>query len=83
MAKAKTTTKKTAAKSTEKKTPAKKTATKSTTPKSTASKVTVKKGAPATADDIATRAYEIWESEGHPDGRAEAHWAQAESELNG
>jgi len=28
--------------------------------------------------DIACRAYQIWESQGCPDGRDEEHWAQAE-----
>ena len=32
-------------------------------------------------DDVARRAYEIYEREGRPDGRELAHWAQAESEL--
>ena len=30
---------------------------------------------------IARRAYEIWESEGRPDGRAMEHWLRAVSEL--
>jgi hypothetical protein len=34
-----------------------------------------------TQADIAVRAYEIYEREGRPDGRHEAHWAQAEAEL--
>ena len=29
----------------------------------------------------AQRAKEIWEREGRPDGRAEAHWVLAEEEL--
>lgn len=29
------------------------------------------------------KAYDIWQSEGCPDGRAEHHWALAESELIG
>ena len=32
-------------------------------------------------DAIARRAYEIWESEGRPDGRATEHWLRAVSEL--
>jgi hypothetical protein len=32
-------------------------------------------------DAIARRAYEIWESEGRPDGRAMEHWLRAVSEL--
>jgi Protein of unknown function (DUF2934) len=31
---------------------------------------------------IAKRAFEIWERDGRPDGRSDAHWAQAISELN-
>jgi hypothetical protein len=31
--------------------------------------------------EIATRAYEIYEREGRPDGRHLTHWVQAESEL--
>ncbi|UMY16402.1 DUF2934 domain-containing protein [Methylobacterium organophilum] len=31
---------------------------------------------------VRERAYYIWEDEGRIDGRAEAHWFQAEAELN-
>ena len=31
--------------------------------------------------ELRTRAYEIWEAEGRPDGRAEEHWEQAREEL--
>lgn len=30
---------------------------------------------------IQERAYEIWESEGQPQGRSEQHWAQARAEF--
>ena len=30
---------------------------------------------------VRTRAYEIWEREGWPDGGAEQHWLRAEEEL--
>lgn len=30
---------------------------------------------------VARRAYEIWEAEGCPEGRHEAHWTMAEAEL--
>lgn len=30
---------------------------------------------------IRDRAYEIWEREGRPEGKAETHWAQAEAEI--
>jgi len=32
-------------------------------------------------DRIRRRAYEIWESEGSPDGRPDDHWRQAEQEI--
>jgi hypothetical protein len=35
----------------------------------------------ATETTIRERAYEIWEREGRPEGRAVAHWIQAETEL--
>lgn len=35
-----------------------------------------------THDVIARRAYEIWESEGRPDGRAADHWFRAVQQLN-
>ncbi|MBP2291346.1 DUF2934 domain-containing protein [Azospirillum rugosum] len=31
---------------------------------------------------IRRRAYQIWEREGHPEGRGEAHWAQACAEID-
>jgi len=36
-----------------------------------------------TPETIAKRAYEIWQREGQPSGRAEAHWCQAEKECKG
>lgn len=30
---------------------------------------------------IQRRAYELWESEGRPEGRQHAHWQQAEMEI--
>lgn len=38
---------------------------------------------PATHDQIAQRAYEIWESRGRPAGTERENWQQAERELNG
>jgi hypothetical protein len=32
-------------------------------------------------DAIRLRAYEIWESEGRPEGRQHEHWSRAEGEL--
>ena len=34
-----------------------------------------------TYDQIAQRAYEIWDKEGRPDGKAREHWLRAEEEL--
>jgi hypothetical protein len=34
-----------------------------------------------TEADVALRAFEIYESEGRPEGRHLSHWAQAEGEL--
>ena len=33
------------------------------------------------ADVIRRRAYEIWQAEGQPDGRALEHWCRAEAET--
>ena len=30
---------------------------------------------------IREKAYQIWEAEGYPEGRADAHWRQAETAL--
>ena len=35
-----------------------------------------------TREEIAQRAYEIWESAGHPEGQDASHWLQAEAELS-
>jgi hypothetical protein len=40
-------------------------------------------GHEVSADDISRRAYEIWESEGRPEGCDFRHWLQAEQELAG
>lgn len=32
-------------------------------------------------DAISRRAYEIWEEEGKPEGRAEQNWLEAEQEM--
>ena len=32
---------------------------------------------------VRSRAYSLWEQEGRPEGRAEAHWLQAEAEAAG
>ena len=34
-----------------------------------------------TQQDIGTRAYELWEKEGRPNGRDLAHWLEAERML--
>ena len=33
-------------------------------------------------DDIRRKAYEIWESEGRPEGRHDEHWRRAEEEVD-
>jgi hypothetical protein len=38
---------------------------------------------PFTEDDIRTKAYELWEQAGCPDGGAEIYWAQAQVVLGG
>jgi hypothetical protein len=35
-----------------------------------------------TNNEIAQRAYELWERSGRPEGKADQHWLQAETELN-
>jgi hypothetical protein len=32
-------------------------------------------------EDIARRAYELWENEGKPEGKGQEHWLRAEEEL--
>ena len=44
---------------------------------------TKKEKAPVTREQIAARAYELWEQEGYPSGRELVHWTTAETELNG
>ena len=39
--------------------------------------------APPTPEQIAARAYQLWEAEGRPGDRAEQHWLAAEGELRG
>ncbi len=36
---------------------------------------------PDVSDRVRRRAYEIWESQGSPDGRPDDHWLQAEHEI--
>ncbi len=35
-----------------------------------------------TTDQVARRAYEIWEAEGRPGGREREHWVRAEADLD-
>lgn len=35
----------------------------------------------ASPDDVARRAYSLWETQGRPHGQDKAHWEQAEREL--
>lgn len=37
--------------------------------------------APASHDEIARRAYALWEEQGRPEGEHERHWQQAEQQL--
>ena len=37
---------------------------------------------PRRDEEVARRAYDLWESEGRPEGRHEQHWAQAEDEMS-
>lgn len=37
----------------------------------------------ASPDDVARRAYALWEDHGRPHGQDKEHWAQAERELAG
>jgi len=34
-------------------------------------------------EDVAIRAWEIWEQEGRPEGRSAEHWNRAQEELRG
>jgi hypothetical protein len=36
---------------------------------------------PISDDQIASRAQELWELEGRPEGKAEKHWFRAEADL--
>lgn len=46
-----------------------------------AKKISETSSSPVSHEAIARRAYEIWEGEGRPDGRAIEHWLLAVSEL--
>jgi hypothetical protein len=64
-------------------------ATAAAAPKAKASEAKAASGKPAAPkrridemqEYIQRRAYELWESEGRPTGRDQAHWLQAESEI--
>jgi hypothetical protein len=45
-------------------------------------KVVIAAASNVTPEQIAQRAFEIWEREGRPHGRSREHWFQAEQELN-
>ena len=65
------------------------TKTKTASKSSTQTTATPKRGtakkstASVTSQDIAERAYQMWEQEGYPSGRELEHWVAAEQELNG
>ncbi len=42
---------------------------------------TFSNGGTTTREQVAQRAYEIWEKAGCPDGQSATHWFQAEAEL--
>jgi Protein of unknown function (DUF2934) len=45
--------------------------------------MTVSNATPAGEEEISARAYEIWESEGRPEGRDEEHWFRARELVAG
>ena len=52
------------------------------TTKRTTTKSAGRSAAPENVQErIQRRAYELWESEGRPEGRAQVHWRQAELEI--
>jgi Protein of unknown function (DUF2934) len=52
------------------------------TTKRTTTRAAGKSAAPENVQErIERRAYELWESEGRPEGRAQVHWHQAELEV--
>ena len=54
---------------------------KTTATKAAAGKPAAKRRIDEMREYIQRRAYELWESEGRPAGRDQAHWLQAESEI--
>ena len=54
---------------------------KTTVIKAAAGKPAVKRRIDEMREYIQRRAYELWESEGRPAGRDQAHWLQAEREI--
>jgi Protein of unknown function (DUF2934) len=53
-----------------------------TTKRTTTRAAAGKSAAPENVQErIERRAYELWESEGRPEGRAQVHWRQAELEV--
>ena len=54
---------------------------KATVIKAAAGKPTAKRRIDEMREYIQRRAYELWESEGRPAGRDQAHWLQAEREI--
>jgi|GEM_PF-2978950 len=63
-----------------KKTPAQKPLVKTATDTAHAAENVMKNSRPLT-DEIAARAYQIWQQQGCPDGREDQHWRQAEREI--
>ena len=49
----------------------------------TASKADQALSAPPDREQVAFRAYQIWQEQGQPEGRDIDHWVRAEQEVNG
>ena len=82
MAKASTAKKSSTKKETTKKTATPKTTAKKAPAKKTTAIKTKSKSVNLSDETIAAKAYEIWETEGRPDGRADEHWAKAVEALS-
>jgi hypothetical protein len=52
-------------------------------PRTAARTASAKGSARPSSDEIAKRAFEIWEASGRPPGRDVENWLQAEAELRG
>lgn len=64
-----------------KKSPAQESLVKTTAAASTAAEKSVTNSRPQ-AEEIAARAYKIWQQQGCPEGHEDQHWCQAEKEIS-